>query len=239
MYIDIHNHILHGVDDGARTLEEALAMLQEQAQQGAQALILTPHYRHGMFPYDRETIQKNYLQLSEQGKAIGIPLYLGCEYHVNSDIITAFGSGRCRTLAGSDYVLTEYHHETEYTYIMRNTQQLLSCGYLPIIAHAERYACLTKKPKLCMELQKIGARIQLSADSVLGLDGKHTERVCRKMIQHGWADIIASDAHGIRQRPCRMKECYLLVAQKYGEEYARELFYKTPLKIITEAGLRS
>ena len=235
MFIDIHNHTLFGVDDGPKEIEESVAMLQSAYEQGIEAIILTPHYRHGMFAYPKDRIEENFSELKLEAGEIGIELYLGCEYHVNSRIVEAVDSGRCRSLAGTDYVLTEYSYETEYSYIAEYTAKLTACGYIPVIAHVERYGCFLKKPQLCAELSNHGAMIQLNADSVLGLDGRMAEHFCKKMLKNEWADIIASDAHGIRQRENHMEHCYQHVVKKFGEEYAHRLFYRNPKKIIRDA----
>ena len=114
--IDIHNHLLYGVDDGPDSMEESLAMVQQAKEQGIRAIVLTPHYRHGMFAYPKEMILERYHELKPQAKDIGVELYLGCEFHVNSQIVEALHAGRCLTLADSDHVLTEYGYGTEYSY---------------------------------------------------------------------------------------------------------------------------
>lgn len=232
MFIDIHNHTLFGVDDGAENLEEALEMLRDAKEQGAAAVILTPHYRHGMFGYPLDRISENYGHLEAAAAKTGIRLYLGCEYHVNSDIVENLQAGRCRTLAGSDYILTEYSYRTEYSYIAEYTGRLLSCGYIPVIAHAERYKCLLDKPSLCLELSDKGAMIQLNADSVLGMEGRVLERFCKKLLKNNLADIIASDAHGRKERKSHMAKCRKAIEKTYGMIYAERLFVKNPTRII-------
>lgn len=233
MFIDIHNHTLFGVDDGAGNIDESLALLADAKAQGAEAIILTPHYRHGMFAYPAERIEAHYDELKEKAKDIGVELFLGCEYHVNRGIVEAFREGRCKTLAGSDYVLTEYSYETEYSYMLEHTKRLLSHGYFPVIAHVERYKCLVKKPVLCAEISNIGALIQVNAESVLGLAGWQMERFCKKLLKQQWADIVASDTHDLSGRACHMRECRELVEKKYGFDYAERLFVKNPKRIIS------
>lgn len=233
--IDIHNHSLCGVDDGAEHMQESLAMLKDAHRQGIEAIVLTPHYRHGMFAYEKKEIEKQYDALRKAAEAMGMGVCLGCEYHVNSEVVHAFQTGRCHSLADGDYVLTEYSYQTEYSYIQQYTQQLLACGYIPVIAHVERYGCIQKKSKLCAELSAMGAWIQVNADSVLGMEGRAMKHVSRKLLKSGLADVIASDAHDIKHRPNRMRQCYEYVAQKYGEKYADTLFYWNPRKIIEDA----
>lgn len=231
--VDIHNHSLFGVDDGAETIETSIAMLETAYRQGVDAVILTPHYRHGMFPYPTEEIKEHYRQLSGHAEQIGIRVYLGCEYHVNSRMIEYLQSGRCMTMAGGSYVLTEYDYDTDYTMIYNETKQLLMTGYVPVIAHVERYGCLQKKPELCRELSEVGAMIQINAAGVLGKDGKNEARCCKKLLKNEWADIVASDAHGITRRPNYMAECRDYIGKKYGTEYAGMLFDSNPLKVLT------
>lgn len=235
MYIDIHNHCLYEVDDGAKSIGETEEMLRAACRDGAAAVILTPHYRHGMFSYPKQQIEEHCAQLAELADEIGIRLYIGCEYHVDSRIVEAFRNGRCYALADGEYVLTEYSHETEYAAMVQYTRQLLMNGYIPVIAHVERYECIVKKPELCRELSDMGALIQVNADAVLGLEGKATERFCRKLLKKEWADVIASDAHGIKKRSSHMRECYEYVEKKYGELYARQLFWDRPRKILADA----
>lgn len=229
---DIHNHSLYGVDDGAKTIGESVEMLGAAKAQGIDAIVLTPHYRHGMFPYETDTVRAHFKELSARAEELRLKLYLGCEYHADSAMVEAFREGRCETLAGGDYVLAEYSFATEYAYIMQNTRLLVSCGYFPVIAHIERYRCIAAKPERCEELRRAGAVIQINADSVLGYAGRGTEKFCKKVLKNRWADVVASDAHGIRQRENRLGECRACVAKKYGTEYAERLFEENPGKIV-------
>lgn len=231
--IDIHCHALYGVDDGAKSLEESLTMLRDAKKQGIKALILTPHLRHGMFPYPKERIQRHFETLKSKAEAMGLALYLGCEHHASSDMTEELAKGDCFSLAGTDYVLAEFSFEDAYPALYAKTRELLSCGYIPVIAHAERYHCLQKEPKGCQELSAAGAYLQLNADSILGLSGKAEEKLSRRLIKKGWAHLVASDAHGAERRANHLGECREFVAGRYGEETAYRLFEGNPRKIIT------
>ena len=230
--IDIHNHSLYGVDDGAKSLEESIEMICTARKQGIDTIILTPHYRHGMFPYQKEVIEEHFEELKKATDELDINLYLGCEYHANSEMVDAFRMGRCEPLAGGDFVLTEYSYETEYSYIVQNTRLLLARGYIPVIAHVERYLCFFCAPKCCKEIQQLGAMIQINADSILGLNGGKVERFCRKILKKQWVDIVASDAHGINKRKNHLRESMEYVNKRYGMEYTQKLFLTNPEKII-------
>ena len=134
-------------------------------------------------------------------------------------------------MADTRYVLTEYAHHSEYTFIKQMTQELIHHGYRPIIAHVERYGCMVEDAERASELQEMGALIQSNADAVLGLEGHGPKKYCKKLLKEGWIDMIASDSHGIEKRTCNMAKCYAYVGKKYGAEYANELFAEKPAEI--------
>ena len=232
--IDIHNHTLFGVDDGPKEIQISLEMIKRAVSHGITEIILTPHYRAGMFPYDPEKIETNYKDLrtaiTEDG--IDIRLYLGCEYHVDEKILDHIARGRVHTLGDGDFVLTEYSYGSDFDYMLEQTRRLRRSDYHPIIAHAERYACLEKKPKLCGELQKEGALIQCNANALLGKEGKSAQRMIWKLLKNEWVDMIASDTHDLNDRDNHMEEAFQAVKFKYGENYALKLFQEIPGIII-------
>ena len=230
--VDIHCHLLYDVDDGADTLKESLEMLREACRQGVRAIILTPHYRHGMFYFDKAVIEENFAVLKPYAKKLGMKLYLGTEYHIDSNCVKYLQNGRCLTLADSPYVLSEFSYGTEYSYIRIMVQELLVNGYLPVIAHAERYRCMREHPEYAGELQKLGAWIQVNADAVLGLEGWKTKRYVKKLLKNDWVDIVASDSHNIVNRECRLGKCRKYLKRKYGEKCAVTLLEKNPEKIL-------
>ena len=230
--IDIHCHLLYGVDDGADTVDMSLAMLQDAASQGITDMILTPHYRKGMFPFDKFTIMANFETILPKAADIGIRLHLGCEYHANADMVTNLKNDRALTLAGTDYVLAEYSHDSTLLQIQNSLDDLLSNGYIPVIAHAERYGIVDKDPAILALFGQMGALVQINADAILGLDGYAIKRVCRKILKRGLADIVASDSHDMNDRKNHMLECMNHIRKKYGEDTANKLFVRNPGKII-------
>jgi len=117
MFIDIHNHTLFGVDDGPPDRKESEKMLAEAKSQGAEAIILTPHYRRGMFAYPIEEIEKNFIKLKSVGEALGIKLFLGCEYFRDMEIYDQIAGKRRVTMAGSKYILVEFSTQDTFSYI--------------------------------------------------------------------------------------------------------------------------
>lgn len=230
--IDIHTHILYGVDDGADMPEMSQIMLKDAATQGIDKIIFTPHYRPGMFKYDIERIRSVYDEVKVCADKLGIETHLGCEYHVDGDIVDNLKHKVCHTLAYGDYVLAEYSYSDSYRKIRNTVDDLLANGYIPVIAHAERYEVFIKEPKVLGEFRSMGAMIQINADSIIGKEGLRTKRLCRTIIKEHYVDIIASDCHNMTGRRCRMKECREYIAKKYGEERAHRLFETNPGRIL-------
>ena len=233
--IDIHCLMLNGEDDGAKKLEETILMLKDAKQQGVDEIILTPHYRHGMFPYKTEKVIEHYKVLYKEAAKIGIKLHLGTEYHVNSRIIEYLDNKRCLSLAQTKYVLTEYEFDTDYNYIYNMSKDLLAHGYIPIVAHVERYGCMIKDTGHVAELKELGAMIQINADAVIGKEGHSTKKFCKEMLNMSLVDFVASDSHGIKKRTNHMQKCYDYISRKYGEEYAEELLCNNPRKIVANS----
>lgn len=230
--IDIHCHILYGVDDGSPDYETSCRMVDCLADEGVSAIIATPHYRHQMFSYPVQRIEDALTRLSAYAAGRHVTLFPGCEYHVNHDIFSHLESGRVHTLADSDYVLTEYSYTSDLARILDYTEELVMRGWRPVIAHAERYEVFQRRPRLAEEVIQQGAQIQVNADSVLGLDGRGMKKCALKLLDLGLVDYIASDAHDLEERAPHLNKCYSLVRKRYGEESAGILFEKNPRRIL-------
>jgi len=233
--IDIHNHTLYGVDDGPKDIEKSISMLCEAKKNGIDRIILTPHYRHGMFPYSLERILKHFGQLKEEAEKLDMELYLGCEYHVNSSMVEYLNTGRCLGMAGSRYVLAEYSFDTEFSVICATCDDLLANGYLPIIAHIERYKCFLEDFKRVEDIRRKGVKVQINADSVLGQMGFGAKRFCKKLLKYELADFVASDAHDMEKRSNNLAKAYAYITKKYDEGYAKLLMDENPRRIIEKS----
>lgn len=233
--VDIHCHLIYGVDDGAASFDVSETMLADAARQGITDIIATPHYREGMFPYDVDTVLNNYYRVSETAERLGLRLFLGCEYHADYDMLGNLRNKRVATLAGSNYVLVEFSYSSSYINVHNKINELISEGYIPVIAHAERYGIFQKDPGLLMQFREMGAYVQLNADSILGTDGGTIRRTCKKILKEDLADIVASDSHDMKERRNRMYECRKLLEKKLGNANANRLFEKVPRMIIRSA----
>lgn len=230
--IDIHTHLLFGVDDGPSTIEESVEMLERAKAQGVDAMILTPHYRHGMFAYPKERIEENFGALCEPAKRIGMKLFLGTEHHVNSMMIEYIESGRVNTLAGTAYVLAEYKHDSEFEFIAKSVQDLLRNGYIPIIAHVERYMCMYEDLDHVDWLRDLGAMIQVNANAILGQEGLKAKGFTKKLLKYGYVDFVASDSHDLKKRVNNMGKCREYLYKKYDARYVDRILEKNAGEIL-------
>ena len=232
---EIHWHILPGVDDGARNMEESLWMLNKEYQEGVRHVILTPHFRYDMFEPHMNNVTRQFMQLRRAAMNIGdegMRLYLGCELHSSMDMVECLKKGRRLTLAGSRYVLVEFSNGDEKNYIEERVRSLLMNGFIPIIAHVERYKATRNDIGFLTELKDMGAHIQVNADTISGQDGFGAKTFARKVMKHGLLDFVGSDGHRKTERIPEIGKCVAKMEKTMGSENVKMNFIKNN-RIIT------
>lgn len=232
--IDMHCHIIPGVDDGAGSKKDVSEMLLMEYRSGVRKIVLTPHYRKGMFEPDDQEVQNGLKEIKQVIRELEVEMevFLGCEYHANSDMIKELVEHERFRMNGSRYVLVEFSSRHNFTKIRNWIYELVKAGFEPIIAHVERYPAVTEKKELVQELIELGAWIQVDAGAILGEDGWRLKTISRKLLKEELIHFIGSDAHDNRKRRPNLKECYLYVAKKKGEQYAQELFFDNPRVLL-------
>ena len=233
---DVHTHILPKIDDGARSLEESLKLLKIEIDNGVTGVILTPHYRRGMFEAtlkDRETAWRLLVTEVEKRK-LPIALFMGCEFHANRDMVEILDKGVPFTLNQTKNVLVEFSAGDNFSYIREQVYNLRSGGYNPIIAHLERYPVFKGKMDLVEELINLGAKIQLTAGAVTGEYGFLTKRTCHQLLKKQLVHFVASDMHRVTNEGIELKNCVNYMEKKYGKTYTKEIFEINPKEIIGE-----
>ena len=143
---DIHTHIIPEVDDGADTLKTAKKMIRREYADGVRTIVLTPHFRKGMFEPPMTKVQAGYQKVQELAAELApdLQVLLGCEFHVNTEMVQMLKHGERPTLNGTSCVLTEFSQLHTFQFIENSCHELLTNGYTPVIAHAERYPILQK-----------------------------------------------------------------------------------------------
>lgn len=198
-YIDIHSHILPGVDDGSKDMETTMRMVDIAYQQGTRKMIATPHYHIGHHKKSKEELEeilKNTQEMIHK-KYTDFDLYLGNELFCSDGIIRRVEEGKALTLAGSRYVLVEFRTDESYRKIYEAVAGFLRARYIPIIAHVERYKNVMDNPQNLKELKNAGALLQMNHASVK----RHL-----KLIKNGDIDFLATDCHDAGHRNPEIKE---------------------------------
>ncbi len=240
-YIDIHSHILPGIDDGSDSMETSLKMLRMAEKDGISQMILTPHYKPWHRNTDHIEIRDKVAQLQERMRQeeIDVRLYTGGELYYHSSLTEELDQGMAETLAGSGYVLVEFDPLVDYDYIRNGIYALLMGGYYPIAAHVERYRNVCCKTDRIIELMEMGCLMQVNAGSIMGQYGIGTKQLTKKMLKQNMIHFVATDAHDLdRRTPC-LSRCAEYIGRKYGETVRRRLFYDHPMCVLQNEYIRN
>lgn len=219
--IDIHNHILIGLDDGSQSKEETLALLKQAKDEGVTDIIATPHHLSPQFDnYYEDIVPKMDEVLSiDEFKDIGINIYPGQEVRISDQILPQLENNQIIGLNHSKYLLIELPSGHVPHYTGRLFFELQSKGYVPIIAHPERNKEISANLDVLYELINAGALSQLTTASLMGHHGKKTQKKCIDMIENNLTHFVASDAHHVEKRPFIMNRLFEeRKLKKYHEE---------------------
>lgn len=232
--IDIHCHIMPGVDDGSPDMETSLEMLRIAQKNEITDIILTPHHKpmhHNVSPA-HNVAYTNKLQEAASERGINIKLYSGNEIYYSDETQRDLLEGKITTMAGSDYVLVEFHPTNPYKAIHNAAYEVQAAGFIPIIAHVERYQDMVEKSSRVEELVDMGCLIQVNANSVMGRYGLGIKLFCKKILKNRLVHFIATDAHDTKRRAPELLECRKYVERKYGAGYGQKLFYDNAMSVI-------
>ncbi len=200
--IDMHSHILPGLDDGASDIQESIMMLRQAHRQGITEVVATPHHSGQYQNICPDRIRTMCRRLQERAQAelkAEMTIWPGQEIMYSEEALSMLDQGNLLTIADSRYVLVEFMPTAPYSYIFRAVKDMILAGYRPILAHAERYQALRENGRL-EELKGQGASIQLNFRSIGGGWYHQTTRWCRKMLRNGIADFLGTDMHNTRGR---------------------------------------
>ncbi|WP_091231332.1 CpsB/CapC family capsule biosynthesis tyrosine phosphatase [Anaerobium acetethylicum] len=235
-FIDIHSHILPGVDDGPKGIEGSVAIIRAAYAEGITHMIATPHYRQGQYGRSVEELMEALGQVVEALREADIPVTvsLGNEIYYSGSVLEKLEVERLLTLGGSRYVLIEFSPGEEYRQIKGGLHALLLAGYRPVLAHAERYSCLRNDIRNLRELVRMGFCIQINASSISGGGGLFKQLFVNRLMREDLVHYVATDAHGIESRPPKLDRCIRKIEKKYGEDYVRTLLIDNPGKILED-----
>lgn len=227
-YIDIHTHILPGIDDGPGDLEQMKRMLQLEAAEGVSKIIATPHFDLEENRVSPVRIQELVEKANAAARELSLELivYPGCEVLFSPGVPEAYRRGEILTLAQSSYFLVEFFPRSSFREIREGVRELCMAGLIPVIAHIERYECLLNEYDRLFELEKMGALMQMNGDSLFGRPWDKRVRMCRKLVRNGFIHFLASDCHDDKEYPPRMQKVYETVVNFCGADMAESLMAK-------------
>ena len=237
MMIDIHTHVLPGVDDGAEDLDDALALLAMAADSGVDTVVTTPHcnipgeYKNYACP----ELDALWRALGREVQRAGIPVRLcrGMEIFATEDLPELLAEQRVWTLNGMPYFLTEFAFGEDPGFCFDVLHRCRERGFRPVIAHPERYLFVQDDPAIAYEWCTLGYGLQLNKGSLLGRFGRETQLTAERLMDHGLVACVASDAHSPVQRTTHMEEIRRYLIDRWGGEYARLLLEDNPSRILT------
>lgn len=235
--IDLHSHILPRLDDGSRTMAESLAMAQLAVESGVREMVATPHCAQGR----AREVYSGWLLLRETLEDAGIPLrvYPGMEILGTADTARLLQEGQLFTINGSRYPLVEFLFQATAREITDILESILQAGFLPLIAHPERYECIHRTPGCINEWKKMGCLFQVNRGSLLGRFGSTVQDMAFSLVDRGFATVVASDAHSPRMRTPWLRDVYGMLDEEFSPVAARYLLRHNPRRILKDEDIPS
>lgn len=196
LQLDMHSHLLPGIDDGSRTMDESIAMINKMAEMGYTHIITTPHIMHEVYPNTKEIIEGKLAEVRIEIDRLGIPVKFNAaaEYYLDYNLMESISTKQLLTL-GDGYVLVEFGFISPPTGTEELIFEMQSKGYKPILAHVERYAYFWNAINEIERLRERGVLLQMNILSLTGHYGLDVKKQAEKLVDKGWIDFVATDCH--------------------------------------------
>lgn len=235
--LDLHCHLLPGIDDGAVDLDMALEMARMAFADGIRTVACTPHIYPGMYDNNRDGIRAAIDALRGELAARDIPLQLveGADVHLDRELIAAIRDGLVPTLAGSRYLLLEPPHHVAPPRFEESVFELMTAGIVPVITHPERLSWVEQHYDMFERLSRRGAWMQITAGALTGRFGKRVRHWGERFVGDGHCMILATDAHHPQRRPPLLAEAREAAAVLVGQEEATNMVQTRPAGIVADA----
>ena len=236
-YIDIHTHLAWNVDDGFETKEETTKALQLMKKQGVQGIVATPHFIPGVLSDDTfKMLNERIEELKELGKSMGIQIYSGGELFLNHSYHEAIKNKWINPINGTKYLLVEFDVRQN----IKNNDvaedilyEILISGYIPVIAHVERYFHDGIDISRVNQWKEMGCVIQINTSSIEGTHGETIRKNAMLLIEEGIGHLLGTDCHRYDgRRSPEMVEVYHYLQKKYGNDMTDLLFYRNAVNIL-------
>ncbi|GAX03828.1 exopolysaccharide biosynthesis protein [Secundilactobacillus pentosiphilus] len=223
--IDLHCHLLPGIDDGSANLNTSLLLATEAVENGVTHALLTPHHMNGMYINHRADVIRMTADFQNQliQHNINLTVFPGQEVRINGDLLTALDQNDILFAdEGGKYLMLEFPDDDVPTYTNDMIYQLQQRGIIPVIVHPERNTRIMRHPDLIYDLLQKGCLSQITASSYVGTFGDKVERFSQELIEAGQGYILASDAHNLPGRKYEMKEAFDKLRKEFGNNLAGE-----------------
>ena len=236
---DLHAHVLPGVDDGAQSMAQALQMLENAVASDVTHLMVTPHFIpcHDSAQALTARLDRSFLALKEASSHLPIQLALGAEVRVTPELLDNLSAEKIPTLNGSRYLLTEFPVDFQESAFPAVLEKLLDRGYIPLIAHPERYNAVCRQPDMVRAWLDMGCHLQLTGGSIQGNYGKTIQQTALFLLHQDYVACVASDAHGVHSRTNYLLDVYDHLTVHYSSQYAQYMMYTNPLRIWQDKSL--
>ena len=234
--IDLHCHLLPGIDDGSKDLQMSLAMARMASSDGISIIACTPHILPGVYNNTGPAIRAAVARFRECVFEAGIPIRLvtGADVHIAPDLAVQLNDGRVLTLNDSRYLLLEPPHHVLPPRLEDLIFELQAAGYVPILTHPERLSWVEGRYDLIERLGYNNCLMQITAGSLTGQFGRRPRYWAERMLDDGLCHLVATDAHNTERRPPRMAEARALIAQWLGEDEATNIVLRRPQGILND-----
>ena len=237
--IDVHCHILPEIDDGSKTMEESIKMAKIASEEGIKKIISTSHFHpESKFIMGKELENKieNLNYILKENK-IDVEVYIGNEIYYTQDLLSKLDELGFYTLNNSRYVLIEFSPIKFPENLADIVYEFKLKGYIPVLAHIERYSDIVKSPNLVYDYINEGALIQVNASSIVGKNGKEVKKLCDILLDCDMIHFVGTDAHGSDKRRPLIKDAYYYTEEKIGVRKAKKIFYSNPQNMINNEGI--
>ena len=195
---DLHTHLLYGIDDGCKTMQEAITLIKKMRASGTKEIIITPHYiNHSKYQCNNRDKEKRFVELLNEvdKEKIDVTIYLGNEVFYTEHFLELLKKDEIFTLNGSKYLLFEFPLNNYNQGSGDIISKIISKGYVPILAHPERYKVFLDTPDLLEEYLRMGVLMQGNYTSLFGKYGRGPKRLLKYYIKKGWISFLGSDTH--------------------------------------------